>query len=503
MSIAKGFPPSPPLPQPSSPTPGRTGRGEGPPRISRVRFGLGVGVVVMAFAAAGACFPNLGDLTSGGAKGEGGGAATDTMTPGSEGGEADGTADSSSPGDASEDATTGEDASAADVAPRGDAAPPAEDASFTPDGGSTGDGAPPPADAPPADAPSADSTPVDAGACSTSLSSDPANCGSCGHDCLGGTCTNSQCQPIVLAATSGSVGIAIDSSYVYWANDTAGSSGIFKISKGLTSKGTPTAVVTGASYVNVQGLAADGTYVYWTIKTAAGYVQRALPTGASLTTLTVSTLDQPDWIAVTVNGADVVWTNQGSNEIMSTPVNSMIATPKQLNITGEVGTQPAGIALDSTSVYYATKVTGGGEAESVPLDGGAVSVLGADTYAGITVDNANVYWTGGYASPTVSQNVKGGNPSTVQIIASGGALTCPLHLVSDGNNVYFLDQGTNTSGTYIADAGALYRVPVGNSAPLPPAIVIGLTDPQGIVEDATAIYWVTGGTSGLVMKLAK
>jgi hypothetical protein len=33
--------------------------------------------------------------------------------------------------------------------------------------------------------------------------------------------------------------------------------------------------------------------------------------------------------------------------------------------------------------------------------------------------------------------------------------------------------------------------------------VTGLTDPQAIAEDATALYWVTGGVSGAVMKLAK
>jgi hypothetical protein len=55
----------------------------------------------------------------------------------------------------------------------------------------------------------------------------------------------------------------------------------------------------------------------------------------------------------------------------------------------------------------------------------------------------------------------------------------------------------------VPGAGALYRIPVGNSAKLPPPIVTGLTDPQALAEDATALYWVTGGTSGAVMKLAK
>jgi hypothetical protein len=308
------------------------------------------------------------------------------------------------------------------------------------------------------------------------------------------------------------VGIAIDSTYVYWANAQAGASGIYKISKALTGPGTPSPVEVGSSYENVQGLASDGTYVYWTNKLASGSLQRALPTGAagSLTTL-VTGQNQPDWIGVTVDGADVVWTNQGTNQIMSTPAGlANNPTPAQLNTMGETGTLPAGLAIDSTSVYYATKTSGGGEAEWIPLAGGTVKVLGGATYVGIAVDNDNVYWTGGFASPSVSQNAKGGDPSTAQIIAMGGSLTCPLHLASDGNNVYFFDQGTTITatdagpaGTVVTGAGALYRIPVGNSAPLPAPIVSGLTDPQGLAEDATALYWVTGGTSGAVMKLAK
>jgi hypothetical protein len=407
---------------------------------------------LLAWLGAGACIPDLSDLTSGTGVGEGG---------------------------------TGDDA----TTPRPDVA--AGDTGGGQDSGS------PPADAPP------DVAPAETG-CGADVMNDSSNCGTCGHDCLGGACTIGQCQPIVLATTTGAIGIALDNTYVYYANTQSGSAGIYKITKALRGPGTPSLV---SSASNVQGLAADGTYVYWTNKLSSGSVQRALPTGGGLTTL-VNGQSQPDWIAVTVNGANVVWTNQGNNTVMTTPVGAVAGTttPTQLNTVNEVGTLPAGIALDTTTVYYATKTSGGGEAESVSLDGGAVSPLGAATYVGITVDNDNVYWTGGFANPIVSQNYKGGNPSSVQIIASGGTLTCPLHLVSDGNNVFFFDQGTTVGdggGVIVPEAGALYRVPVGNSGPLPPPLLKGLTDPQAIAQDATAIYWVQGGVSGAVMKLAK
>jgi hypothetical protein len=435
-------------------------------------------------AIAGACFPSLGDLTSGGGQSGRTDSGSEEGRRGDDGG--------GGGGDAEADSTSiGKDSAVKDA--NGDAI-------------SSGDSpaeSSPPTDGSPSDAPED----ADAGACPAALSSDPANCGSSPHDCQGGTCVNCQCQPVTLATTSGSVGIAIDSTYVYWANTSAGSSTIEKISKSLTAPGTPSNVEVGAT--NVQGIASDGTHVYWTNKSATGSIQRALSTGGGLTTL-VTNQNQPDWIAVTVDGAFVVWTNQVGNQVMSAPVGSVNATPTQLNTMGEMGTLPAGIAIDATNVYFASKTSGGGLAESAPLAGGTVSQLGQATYVGITVDNDNVYWTGGFASPIVSQNVKGGDLTTAHTIASGGSLTCPLHLVSDGNNVYFFDQGTTTTatdagpaGTIVAGAGALYKIPVGNSAPLPPPIVSGLTDPQAIAQDATALYWVTGGVSGAVMKVAK
>jgi sugar lactone lactonase YvrE len=208
----------------------------------------------------------------------------------------------------------------------------------------------------------------------------------------------------------------------------------------------------------------------------------------------------------------VFWTNQATNQVVSAPVDAGTVTPTRLNNTNENGTVPAGIAIDSTNVYYVTKTAGGGLAEYVPLAGGSVTELGSGSYSTIAVDDDNVYWTGGFASPAVYQNSKTGTPSTVSIIASGGTLSCPLHLASDGTNVYFFDQGTDSSGNVKVGTGALYRVPIGNTGPLPPPLVSGLTNPQGMAVDAEAVYWVNstvnvpadaGITTGSVMKLAK
>ena len=49
------------------------------------------------------------------------------------------------------------------------------------------------------------------------LANDSHNCGSCGHDCLGGACASGVCQPMVIAASQTAVwGIAVDADNVYF-----------------------------------------------------------------------------------------------------------------------------------------------------------------------------------------------------------------------------------------------------------------------------------------------
>src|SRR5262245_42716600 len=72
----------------------------------------------------------------------------------------------------------------------GDAGPPAD--ATAPDGTAAGDGADAAMCVPP-------ETLCD-GTC-RQLDNDPANCGSCGHDCLGASCTAGLCEPEELAGS--------------------------------------------------------------------------------------------------------------------------------------------------------------------------------------------------------------------------------------------------------------------------------------------------------------
>lgn len=65
----------------------------------------------------------------------------------------------------------------------------------------------------PADA-SADAPPADAG-CDADVATDPANCGACGHGCLGGTCDAGVCQPFLVTTGTNVVALASDGANLY------------------------------------------------------------------------------------------------------------------------------------------------------------------------------------------------------------------------------------------------------------------------------------------------
>lgn len=143
---------------------------------------------------------------------------------------------------------------------------------------------------------------------------DPANCGRCGHDCLGGACTAGVCQPVELApATSGGAwDVSVDGAYVYWRtpqsvqilSKTGGPARTLVTTSGETPRSRGRVVTTAAHVYTIDGstilrvsrtpgskpvamaageddpvsLATDGTNLYWGTATA---VRRVPLTGGA------------------------------------------------------------------------------------------------------------------------------------------------------------------------------------------------------------------------------
>ncbi len=186
---------------------------------------------------------------------------------------------------------------------------------------------------------------------------------------------------------------------------------------------------------------------------------------------------------------------------------------------------PVQVAEDDASVFFSTNTTVQRSPKGAPLVYGDPFEQSTDaavlttyynsgaTYSnpyGITLDATNVYWavqTAGliqYASRTGSGTI---TPTTL-----AGSEVNPLKIAVDADNVYWTAGGVNSAKPsdypqYLQ--GYIATCPkAGCPAAGPTKLATGLVGPYGIAVDDTAIYFTLDGnienaTSGSVMKIAK
>lgn len=315
------------------------------------------------------------------------------------------------------------------------------------------------------------------------LKNDSANCGVCGHDCQGGLCTASECQPVILASTQGAtVGIAVDSTHVYYTSWSAG-----KVMKVPIGGGTPTTIATGLS--TPAGIAVDSTSVYW-VAYNAGNVYKA-PLGGGNATVLASTQSSP--LNIAVDATNVYWTNTGGS-VSKVPIGG--GTPTVLG----TGQTPLGLAINSDDVFWTNGYFGSNNAtvNKVPLNGGLPMTLasGQTRPTAITLDATSFYWinivgNGGDLIQKCPLSGCVGNVPTV--IASSQQISSLTNLILfhvDATDVYWGNGGDST----------IKRV--SNNGGVPKVIAMNQQGPNAVVGDAKTIYWTTY-TGGNIMKLAK
>jgi hypothetical protein len=287
-----------------------------------------------------------------------------------------------------------------------------------------------------------------------------------GANAESGTCSAGQAAITLASGQAGPMGIAIDSTSVYWTNTANGgdppANGV--VMKVALNGGTPSTLASGQN--NPWAIAVDSTSVYWTNSIDNGSVMKVPLDGGTITTLASG---QSDPKGITVDGASIYWTNTSGES------------------------------------------DGNGTVLKVPLDGGTVTTLASVTpnelYGGvlggrIAVDGTSAYWTGGTDGQSVMKvPLAGGTPTT---LASGQSY--PFGVAVDVMNVYWTDQGPVAafpgvpSASPPANVGTVMKVSLGGGTIT--TLACGQSNPAGIVVDATSVYW-TNPISGTVMKLPK
>jgi hypothetical protein len=230
-------------------------------------------------------------------------------------------------------------------------------------------------------------------------------------------------------------------------------------------------------------------------------------------------------LAIGVDAKNVYWTTVPEDGgdgtvIMRVPIDggNPVEVTSVLKPDGSTDDSPGGFAVHGTRAYWTTWT---GTVMTSPLAGGAAVTLasGSALYSsdGLTVDDANVYWTVHNGGTVMSMPLDGGTPVT---LASGQA--GPANIAVDATNVYWstgveccagdngvetapLDGGAvtiltpnegtfgiavNSAGVYWTEisSGAVMMAPRDGGAPVPLYSV--QSQPLAIVADATRVYWV-------------
>jgi hypothetical protein len=291
------------------------------------------------------------------------------------------------------------------------------------------------------------------GGCSTDVYTDPRNCGSCGHDCLGGACTSGRCEPVVLAS----------------------------------GQQRPT------------GIALAGGRLFWT-DALAGAVRVCDPDRCTTTTVDFIT-GQARPNRIVTDGADVFWTNYatvaGGGGVAACP---NAGCPGGSRVFFAPETYPEGLELDATNVYYTTDGAGNLRLRTCPRAGcGAgpidLAAQGATGWTGnLAVDATRVFWT-------VYDDTSGP-------VVRGGLLACPKGGCGAGPTR--LDEGafgqglaltaTDVFWSYDTDAGTVLRAPKGGGAPQ--TLARGQARPREILADGPYLYW-SNRAAGTVVRCAQ
>lgn len=326
-------------------------------------------------------------------------------------------------------------------------------------------------------------------ACASNPSSDQ------GQDASAAEAAGSAGAPITLAAGQHPGRLAVDSAYVYW-TDSDGNGTPGSIRKVPITGGSPTVVATARSPFDV---AVDANNIYWTdngdikagaIQPSTGTVMKMPRIGGTPVVL-ASGQDGPAGIAI--DSSRVYWTNIRSGTVMTVSLGG--GTPIALASGQDL---PRQIAVDSAYVYWTNsgqssgghdsgvEKSGTGTVMKVPAAGGTPVTLAADQYSpmNIAVDATNAYWTNADTS-VMKVGLAGGVPV---VLATGHV---DEGLAVDATNAYWVESG--------AGGATLMREAKGGGPPLGLA-----SDPESvfvdIAVDSTSVYW-TSFWAGTVMKL--
>jgi hypothetical protein len=330
--------------------------------------------------------------------------------------------------------------------------------------------------------------PTDSAATCTAAdtTSDTHNCGACGHDCLGGQCSNSACQPVALVAEDAGVspwGLAQDGTYLYWTDLPNGTvNRTNKVDGGTTLMTTQTS--------GPHPIAVDDAGMYWGDYNGVWLCSKSTCSQSVMPTQ-VANVSGPV-LSVAVDNQSVYWT-ENSTQVLSA---NKYGNKENGSVIWQGDASTNNVATDGQRVYF-TAVDG--VLRAVGVDGGAGFQVGTPAAApseGVALSTGYVYWTLADPSQGVVNTSSTTSPSGT-VLAS--TQLGPYSVASDGVNAYWANLPNTSGNAQIVECVV---------ASCTPKVVAHGFHPNAIVVDDVAVYWTdsqndAGVNGGSLWKLAK
>jgi hypothetical protein len=329
------------------------------------------------------------------------------------------------------------------------------------------------------------STGMDA-SCTTGSQTDPHNCGTCGHDCLAGTCKAGRCQPFTLATSVTAWDLAVQNGQLFWTDEISPGGAVWTCT--VASDACPVrSFATGQN--SPERLTINGGTVYWTNygtgAAADGSVASEPVGGGTISTLAASVWT-PTGIAVDATYAFWAESYNPTPQLVRYDLSTKATTP----FTTGAGSKPTGVALLSGALYWTDAVSGTGSVQKSAEAMDSPSPIGSsqDTPWAVSANAVYVYWVD-YSTTGAVWQYTIGTAGRQQV---GTSDSNPIRIVSDPSYAFWVDEGT--AGSF---NGKLVEWDDANQVAIDRAT--GLDQPTAVAMDANAVYFATVGDGLLHM----
>ncbi len=350
------------------------------------------------------------------------------------------------------------------------------------------------------DASSVTKVTCEAGAFATDLSGDPANCGYCGHNCLGATCAGGLCEVLTIyqeaneggTPESGLAIIAITGGRIYWSYPNSTDAGVFVRSMPLDGGPSEADLLTTTTDNAQFYAAADSSGVYYTDNGELHFVASGADTdvGKNFGNVTSVALDDSN-VYLTSTSVGISVSSYAKGDASVTTISGSETAPIDL-VLDPPWVEWLDVPWFNTTETNSSLVRRKGGAVVAPTPLGRASSLAIDT-------RRNLYW---YDNTTQElMQLAEDNPSAVPV-AIGTYTVDPAVGISG-----LLSQGIVVDGAraYVAipdaETGEDDIVEFSLCGGTPKLLTSNLRMIGTIFQDDTAIYW--GEYAGALHRLAK